>query len=361
LNYRAKLIKIVTFLGGIYFFLKFVLPEEFSLPGVGVVKLGAYNDQISAGLIALFSMALGLGLLNLVIGHGSTIIFKKKGWFDSLVLLLGLGIMLGLSILDWRASLKISGRTEEFFILKGFSERIESDFTAKTEGVLPYHVRNEKLASATRALANKTEDNLNAIKYQPGDLSTGPFASSVKELRDILQKLRESVSLLQVTDASAPSFDGNKTVGAILAEAGPKLNEVLNFQYQASTLKRTYRLFFDGLFVSLGSAMFSLLGFYIASAAYRAFRIRSAESALMMLAALLVMLGQIPFMLFGSGEVGQYLHHLFPSVRLWLLTVPNSAAFRAIEIGAAIAALIIGFRMWFSIESESFATKGTEE
>jgi hypothetical protein len=34
--------------------------------------------------------------------------------------------------------------------------------------------------------------------------------------------------------------------------------------------------------------------------------------------------------------------------------VPNSAAFRAIEIGSAVAALVMAFRMWLSIESEGF-------
>jgi hypothetical protein len=44
-------------------------------------------------------------------------------------------------------------------------------------------------------------------------------------------------------------------------------------------------------------------------------------------------------------------------VRLWLLRVPNSAAFRAIEIGAAIAGLVMAFRMWLSIESQSFSNE----
>jgi hypothetical protein len=71
----------------------------------------------------------------------------------------------------------------------------------------------------------------------------------------------------------------------------------------------------------------------------------------------LVVLGQIPFALFGHGDTGQYFQELLPKIRLWLLTVPNSAAFRAITIGAEIAALVMAFRMWLSIESESFADK----
>jgi hypothetical protein len=70
----------------------------------------------------------------------------------------------------------------------------------------------------------------------------------------------------------------------------------------------------------------------------------------MMLAALLVMLGQIPF--------GVWIWSALPDIRLWLLSVPNTAAFRAIGIGAAVAGLVMAFRMWFSLESENFGEKG---
>ena len=69
----------------------------------------------------------------------------------------------------------------------------------------------------------------------------------------------------------------------------------------------------------------------------------------MMAAALVVMLGQIPF--------GSWIWEGFPDLRLWLLRVPNAAAFRAIKIGAEVAGLIMAFRMWFSIESESFSDR----
>src|SRR5439155_2152544 len=51
---------------------------------------------------------------------------------------------------------------------------------------------------------------------------------------------------------------------------------------------------FDGIYVNLTATMFSLLAFYIVSAAYRAFRIRSGEALLLMIAAVIVMLTPLP-------------------------------------------------------------------
>jgi hypothetical protein len=114
-----------------------------------------------------------------------------------------------------------------------------------------------------------------------------------------------------------------------------------------SGVQKVYDLLFDGLFNQLGSAMFALLGVYIAAAAYRAFRIKTLESALMMTAAVVVMLGQISF--------GREIYEGMPAIRQWLLEVPNSAAFRAIRLGAGVAGLMLAIRMWLSIESRSFS------
>ena len=58
--------------------------------------------------------------------------------------------------------------------------------------------------------------------------------------------------------------------------------------------------------VPLQSTMFSLLAFFIASAAYRAFRLRSAEASLLLIAAIIVMLGRVP--------VGQWMTRSLPEV-----------------------------------------------
>jgi hypothetical protein len=102
---------------------------------------------------------------------------------------------------------------------------------------------------------------------------------------------------------------------------------------------------FSGLYNNLGSAMFSLLAFYIAGAAYRSFRVQSVEASLMMLAALVVMLGQIP--------LGFYISERFPTVRNWLMTQVSTPGIRAILFGILVAFLVTAVRMWLSLEKGS--------
>ncbi len=351
---RKTAIKLVTFLGGIYFFLKFVLPETVTLPGIGALSLGAYNGEIATGLTALAAMALGLGLINLIARHGGNIIYRRGGMFQSVALLTGLIVMLVLSGLEWKSSLQTAAQARAFFVLKDFSARIISDAETGAAGV-------PLLPTRLKALQRAAVEEINKHQVIQETTDAPPLASLKSELAHLHERSRAALEALPVNDTLDESLKTSlNSVGMLLQEVGAKTQELRAAQHGVSPQKQVYTFFFQGIFVSLGSAMFSLLGFYIASAAYRAFRVRSLESGLMMGAALLVILGQIPFMLFGSGPLGEELHHLFPRIRLWLLTVPNTAAFRAIEIGAAVGALVMAFRMWFSIEATPTFKRGEE-
>ena len=55
-----------------------------------------------------------------------------------------------------------------------------------------------------------------------------------------------------------------------------------------------FKWIFDSIFAPLEATMFALLAFFVASASYRAFRIRNFEASLLLIAGVLVMLGAIP-------------------------------------------------------------------
>jgi len=102
---------------------------------------------------------------------------------------------------------------------------------------------------------------------------------------------------------------------------------------------------------AMGSSIFSILAFYLASAAYRAFRIRTAEAALMMATALIVMLGQTPFGTYLTGWLsGSFECLQLPSLAGWILRIPSSAFVRALQFGAMLGAIATALRYWLNLE-----------
>ncbi len=95
-------------------------------------------------------------------------------------------------------------------------------------------------------------------------------------------------------------------------------------------------------YVPMGGTMFALLAFFIASAAYRSFRVRSLEAGLLALAAVLVMIGRVP--------VGSAVSEDFPRISEWIMNYPNLAAKRAILIGAALGAISTGLKILLGLE-----------
>jgi len=119
----------------------------------------------------------------------------------------------------------------------------------------------------------------------------------------------------------------------------------------------TYDMLFRGLVAAPGATMFSIIAFYIVSAAYRAFRIRSGEATLMLAAAFVVMLGSVPigeYLTSGLPTTGFLSNFRMENVNLWILKEPNMAAWRGISFGVEIGALAMALRTWLSLERGSF-------
>jgi len=110
----------------------------------------------------------------------------------------------------------------------------------------------------------------------------------------------------------------------------------------------SYVYMFQNIIVPLDSAMFSLAGFFMASAAYRAFRARSREAIALLVAAVIVMLGQAP--------IGEAVWSGFPVLSQWILDVPNTGGVRALIMGIAIGMLSLTIRMLMGHEKGYLGT-----
>jgi predicted MFS family arabinose efflux permease len=100
--------------------------------------------------------------------------------------------------------------------------------------------------------------------------------------------------------------------------------------------------FFYNAYYPMQATMFSLLAFFIASAAFRAFRVRTWEAALLAVTAVLVMVGRVP--------IGEHIWKGFPDLTEWIMNVPQLAAKRAIMIGAALGAISTGLKVLTGLE-----------
>jgi hypothetical protein len=94
---------------------------------------------------------------------------------------------------------------------------------------------------------------------------------------------------------------------------------------------------FDHIQFPLQAATFSLLAFFVATAAYRGLRVRSLEAVAFVMAAVVVLLGQVP--------VGRYLGEFVPALKDWILNVPATAGVRGIIIGVALGTIATGVRV----------------
>jgi hypothetical protein len=88
--------------------------------------------------------------------------------------------------------------------------------------------------------------------------------------------------------------------------------------------------------------MFSLLAFFIASAAFRAFRARNVEATLLLVTAIVMMIGRV--------SIGEYMWKGFPAVTEWLLDVPNLAAKRAVALGIGLGAISTALKIILGID-----------
>lgn len=239
-KYRKLVVMVVTFIGGLYFSLEFLIPHRNALTDM--------RPFVANASMVIWSFALFLGVLNLFGIHGRAVRKLSSGWYNSAAFFIAFAAILSAGLLkDWRA-----GQLEA--VAKG----------------------SEKFAAISGA-----------------------------------------------------------------AVANDSLFEIL----------------FRGFLTSLDATMFSLMAFYIVSASYRAFRIRSPEAVLMMVTASIIMLALVP--------VGVAITNWLPTegilsslrvekIGYWLLVSPNMTAQRAIGFGVAVGALAMGLRIWLSLERGSF-------
>ena len=102
-----------------------------------------------------------------------------------------------------------------------------------------------------------------------------------------------------------------------------------------------------GITTAFFASSMALLAFYLVSAAHRALRLNNAEAGLMLVAAAIVLLGQVPVGDWLTGGLPVWLQ--FRSWTEWILIYPNAGVQRAVLIGACGGALAASLRHWLGL------------
>ncbi len=112
-----------------------------------------------------------------------------------------------------------------------------------------------------------------------------------------------------------------------------------------------YGFMFSYMYTPLSATMFSLLAFYIASAAFRAFKAKTVEAGFLLATAFIVMMGRVPL-----GEIIWARLPVLSSLPLskiiedWVMGCFNTAGQRAIIVGSSIGIISVSMKILLGVE-----------
>ncbi len=291
------------------------------------------------------SFAIFLGALNLLKLQMTKIIRKKKNWQYSILAVLGFFFALFAGFLYRGANtVTISGINEKN--INGIAQVISENIEELTQDAVKLNLQKSN----------------GKFEYPSIFITEGGAENLAKEL----------ISAGGITTISP------KPWGAHLQTEGSLFYWI--FKY---------------IFTPLSATMFALLAFFVASASYRAFRIRNFEATLLLVAGIILMLGRVPV---GSVVSGWFIAYLFvlglgagvsplfkdrriifgivlfgliivtifgftngwqvdqpaifylPILQDWIFHIPTTAGARALMIGIALGIVGTSFRIIIGIE-----------
>jgi len=112
-----------------------------------------------------------------------------------------------------------------------------------------------------------------------------------------------------------------------------------------------FKWMYDAVFTPLTATIFSLLAFFVASAAFRAFRAKTREATLLLIAAFIILIGRTPIGVLLTAWLPDSMQWLtIPNLSGWILSVPNMAGQRAVMIGVALGIISTSMKMILGIE-----------
>ncbi len=310
------------------------------------------EDDATQWYDVIASFAVILGALNLLKLQGKKVLNRKKDWQYSVLAIFGFAFAF------------FAG-----FIFRGGNTLVITDPGPNLPQVA------QVIAGEQRALVDNVLSGLLAVPQE------------------------EEIKL----DKSYMRFSGAESLKSKLAEAGA-VAEIRTQRWGGHLLSdgSLFKWMFDNVFTPLAATMFALLAFFVASASYRAFRIRNFEATLLLSAGIIIMLGRVPIgntistwfiayvvVLIAAIIVNTFVNNrlatlatvaagfimvtiagflmgwpadrpaflYLPKMQEWIYLYPNIAGMRAVMIGIALGMVGTSLRVILGIEKSFMGEK----
>lgn len=326
---KRQLPLVICFVLGIAMALQYYVPSTWSQ------KLGS---QMSDWYIIISIFAAFLGFGSVAHHHYRKLSQKLPGWGYSAVVFLGVVLMLLVGF--------ISGGKQS-------SERPPDEQGEDAEPVVTLDAQGKTVKRIERVYRpipdreEETDEQELAIKTPPLPLTADKDPKKFKVLEVEIDYAADG----KVSKALERKFDRK---GNLLATREREIDkDGVLVPYEG--IPTSFGWMFSNILFPLQSTMFALLGFYIASAAFRSFRAKSFEAGLLLVTALIVLIGNVPFTNYiWAEQLG--IHH-FHGIRIempdavnWLMQTPNTAARRGVGFGVALGIIATSLKIIFGIE-----------
>ncbi len=256
------------------------------------------NDDATQWFDILASFAIFLGALNLLKLQFNKILKKQKGWPYALLAILGFAFAFNAG-----------------FIMRG-AYFVEITDPGNINGVA------EVLADETE-LTPEAASNILIVTNDdsPYQLEHAYF-----------------------TEGGAQEFVTEVEAAGGIAQINP-----VEWGAHVSTRGSLFRWMFDFLFTPLSATMFALLAFFVASASYRAFKIRNFEATLLLTAGIIIMLGRVPI---GSNISAWFVLYILVLVAGLIVntTLKNRQLTFGVIVGGLVIVTIAGFILGWPVD-----------
>tara|TARA_B100000315_G_scaffold260061_2_gene319038 strand:- start:6312 stop:7316 length:1005 start_codon:yes stop_codon:yes gene_type:complete len=257
------------------------------------------NDDATQWFDILASFAIFLGALNLMKLQSQKILKKKSGWQYSIFAILGF----------------------LFAITVGFFMR----------GA--YYVEINKTGPDVSEVATRVASEMNLEKNEA----------------EVLTGLASDNSPLRIEKVYFTKRGATKVQEQLLAAGASTtiIDEEWGKHVQSSGTLFSWMFF--NVFTPLSATMFALLAFFVASASYRAFKIRNFEATLLLISGIIIMIGRVPLGSKISSWFVLYLFVLGIGVLVNTFIKNRTITFAAVG-GGLLAVTIAGFMMGWPID-----------